>query len=279
MGLIALVAFSSCSIFSKKVKKEAVLPSDREQIQVKTSVKTYTPEEIKQGMVKGEWAIETVGDKVAVGETAPFIKFVPGEKRIYGNNGCNVINGNYQYNPADSTLSFSDVISTMMLCDKTGITDTDISIALNNTRFYTWDAKDSDYYLYLYDEYHQPLMSLMHQNFEFLNGTWQIMAIDENPVNNPDMKLVVDVDEGKIHGNTGCNILNGNMEIDMEQPNSISFQAIATTRMACPDDIHETAYIMALEEASSAKPVSTAEVILYNNDGKEVIRMVRAADK
>lgn len=279
LGLPLLIAFSSCSIFSRKVKKEAVLPADREQIQVKTTVETYTPEEIKKGVVKGDWAIEKVGEKETVGEEAPFIKFVPAEGKIYGNNGCNVINGSYSCNPADSTLSFSNLASTMRLCGKTGITDTEVSVALGETKYYSWESKDSDYYIYLLDENHQLLMTLMHQNFQFLNGSWHITAIDGTPVDVPDMKIVIDVDEGKIHGNTGCNILNGNMEIDMERPNSISFQSIATTRMACPDNINETAFIMALEEASAAKPVSTSEVILYSSDKREVLKMVRTSDK
>ena len=46
-------------------------------------------------------------------------------------------------------------------------------------------------------------MELMHQNFQFLNGTWLVKEIDGQPVNVPDMKLVIDVDEGRLHGNTG----------------------------------------------------------------------------
>lgn len=37
-------------------------------------------------------------------------------------------------------------------------------------------------------------------------------------------RLVIDVPEGKVHGNTGCNILNGSLETDMEAANSISFR-------------------------------------------------------
>lgn len=279
VGIFTLALFSSCGMFSKKVKKEAVLPLDREQIQVKTAVKTYTPEEIRNGVVKGDWAIDSVAGKAAIGEDAPFIKFVPQEKRIYGNNGCNVINGSYKYNPADSTLSFENVAMTMRLCHKEGITDSEISSALDRTRFYTWSAKESDYYLYFYDENHQPLMTLMHQNFQFLNGTWRVTAIEGVPMNLEDMKLVIDVDEGKLHGNTGCNIMNGTMEIDMDRPNSISFQAIATTKMACPDAEYETVLLVALEEASAAKPLNSNEVALFNSDNKEVLRLVRATDK
>ncbi len=264
----------------KDVNQEAVLPHDREHIAVKSELKTYTPEEIRNGVVKGDWAIETVNGKIAVGEKAPFIKFVPSEKRIYGNNGCNVINGSYNYNPADSTISFDNLAATMMLCNKEGITDMEINQALASVKYYTHEIKGNDYFLHFYNSYHKEVMTLMHQNFDFLNGTWLVKEINDTPVDIPDMKLVIDVDEGKLHGNTGCNILNGDLEIDMDAANSISFSAIATTRMACPDQInYETVLLVALEEASAAKPVSADIVLLFDSRHIQVLKLERTSDK
>lgn len=282
------VTMSSCDIINKvtgkqaavtdegkDVSREAVLPHDREHIAAKKEVRTYTPEEIAQGVVKGDWAIETVNGKPAVGESVPFLKFSPSEKMVYGNNGCNALNGKYTYNPKDSTLSFSDISTTMMLCSQTGITDYEINAALNSTKYYTWTEKDSDYYLHLLDAGHHEVMTLMHQNFDFLNGSWKVAKINNRKVDNPDVQLVIDVDEGKIHGNTGCNILNGAMEVDMDAANSISFSSIGTTRMACPPDSYQTELIVALEEASSAKPVSATEVLLFDSQGNQVLHLIR----
>ena len=122
-------------------------------------------------------------------------------------------------------------------------------------------------------------MTLMHQNFQFLNGTWGVTAINEKPVNVPDMKIVIDVDEGKLHGNTGCNIMNGNFTTDMGTANSISFQKIITTRMACPDDSHETEFVVALEDAAYARPISPTKVLLLDNSGKVVLELQRTSDK
>ncbi len=281
LAIAATFMLASCSIINgaggKKVKQEATLPQDRENIAVKQDPQIYTPEEIKRGVVKGDWAIETVNGKDAVGEKAPFLKFVPAEGRVYGSNGCNVINAAYTYNPADSLLRFSNIASTMMMCQKEGLTDYEINAALDATRHYTWRVVDSSYYLTFFDEAGKEVMELMHQNFQFLNGTWGITRIGTEDVDVPDMKMVIDVDEGRLHGNTGCNIFNGQMEIDMEAPNSISFSGIALTKMACPDMRSETAFIVALEEVSAAKPVSPTEVILYDSNHKEVMRLVRLA--
>ncbi len=283
VAITSMFGLMSCSLFqgntsSSTSTKHVILPTDREQIQKDKEAKTYTPEELAKGIVRGDWAIERVGRKAVVGEETPFLKFVPAEKRVYGNNGCNVINSTYTYNPEDSTLSFSNIVSTMKACSLSGITDIEINQALDATRYYSWELKDSQYYLYFYDKNHLEIMTLMHQNFQFLNGTWVVTAINENPVDEPDMKIVIDVDEGKLHGNTGCNLLNGAFTTDMDTPNSISFQRIATTRMACPDSSHETEFVVALEEASYARPISPTKVLLLHDSGKVVLELVRSSD-
>ncbi|MDE6444920.1 MAG: META domain-containing protein [Muribaculaceae bacterium] len=280
--MLAMVPFGSCSSLKKgegsDVKKEAVLPMDREKIVQPVSA-VYTSEDLAKGIVKGDWAIEKVNGKEAIGEKAPYLKFVPDEKRVYGNNGCNIINASYRYNPADSPLSFSNIVSTMMACGMEGITDIEINQALDAARFYTWRLSGDDYYLTLYDADRSLVMELMHQNFQFLNGTWAVREIDGQAVDVPDMKLVIDVDEGKLHGNTGCNIINGSLETDMDAANSISFQGIAMTRMACPDANYETQFVMALEEATKAKPLKDNRVALLNGEGKVVLVLERTSDK
>lgn len=287
MLLLAALPFGGCNLLKKtteqinpgeEVKKEAVLPTDRETI-VKPVSAVYTSAELAKGIVKGDWSIETVKGKKTVGETAPFLKFVPDERRVYGNNGCNVINASYNYNPADSTLSFSNLISTMMACGLEGITDMEINSALGESQYYSWRLNGDDYYLTLFNGNHEAVMELMHQNFQFLNGTWLVIEINGESVYVPDMKLVIDVEEGKIHGNTGCNIINGTLETDMDAANSISFQSIGMTRMACPEDNYETQLVMALEEAMKAKPLKEGRVALLDSQDKVVLLLERTSDK
>lgn len=282
--VLAILPLGACGVINKKateeheVKKEAVLPTDREKIVQPVSA-VYTSEDLAKGVVKGDWAIEKVNGKTAVGEKAPYLKFVPDEKRVYGNNGCNVINATYQYNPADSTISFGNMASTMMACAMEGITDYEINAALDATRAYSWRLTGDDYYLTFYDADRKPVMVLMHQNFQFLNGTWAVKEISGQAVDVPDMKLVIDVDEGKLHGNTGCNIINGTLETDMDAANSISFQQIAMTRMACPEPNYETQLIVALEESMRAKALQGGRVALLNSENKTVLLLERTSDK
>lgn len=286
--IIGMSLMSSCGIFKKnttsdmtqnvEVKKESVLPTDRNDI-VQAVSAVYTSQEISKGILKGDWAIETVNEKNVIGEKAPYIKFVPSEGKIYGNNGCNVINANYQYDAENKTLTFSYLACTMMLCHKDGITDIEINQALDATRYYSWELNGDDYYLTFYNEQHTPVMTLMHQNFQFLNGTWSVKEISGETVNVPKMKLVIDVEEGKLHGNTGCNVINGSLEINMESANSISFQGITKTLMICPDENYETPLLVALEEAMKAKPLKGGKVELLDGHNTCVLVLERTSDK
>ena len=285
-AVMAVSALSSCSLYEKffkkedtqTVKKEVVLPQDRESIMVKTDPKMYSPEEFAQGIIKGDWAIEKVYDQEAVGEKAPFIKFANEEGRIYGNNGCNTINGEYNYNPADSTLSFSNVAVTMMLCHKEGITDYLVNKALEETTHYSLTDVDDGYLMTFFNSEGSPLMELTHQNLDFLNGTWKVTAIDGEEIHVEKMKLVFDVDEHKVHGNTGCNVLNGRLETDMEAPNTFSFESLGVTMMMCPQIEYQTAMLVALEEAERAKPIDKNKVELLDSNGKAVLTLVRTSD-
>lgn len=280
-----MLGTASCSVLGNARPKsdnvadkplpEAVLPQDRVQIAASKATRSYTPAELREGIIKGDWAIESVGGKKAVAEEPPYIKFADNH-RMYGSNGCNTINGYYIYDRTDHSLSFRDVISTMRLCNVEGLTDIEINQALDATRGYRLEASDKDRYcLTLLDAAGEPVMTLMHQDFDFLNGTWRVNAIDGVKIDDPDIQLVIDVQEGHVHGNTGCNVLNGSLDTDMEAANSLSFHGIATTRMACPEPNFQTQLIVALEDASHAQPVTADEALLLDSSGDTVLSLSR----
>lgn len=285
----ALLTLSACSTVEratgekttstsgKKRNHRDVLPQDRQQFILDKAAAAYTPDELGKGIIKGDWAIEEVNGKSTLGmEEPPYIKFDISTHRIYANNGCNYLNGDYKYSPSDKTIRFGELLGTMRMCDNVAVTDEEISRAIADVRYYSWELRDSQYYLYLENASHQRILTLMHQNFDFLNGTWLVKAIDDQPVAIPDLRFVIDVDEKKIHGNTGCNTLNGKLLSDMDAPNSISFQALTITRRACEDVEFENDLIVALEDAATAKPISPEKVLLINNHGIVVLELERA---
>lgn len=261
---------------SESESKDVTVPTDREHLRLSNlNDKVFTAKDLEEGTVTGDWTIEEVLGAPVVAEYPAYIKFDPTNSRIYGNNGCNTINASYSYNQEEKTLKFENLASTMRLCAMEGITDSEINSALSNTTNYSWDHQGDEYYLYFQDANGVVLLKLMHQNFDFLNGSWQVTEIEGEPVNDPDMKLVIDVDEGKIHGNTGCNLLNGVMDMDMETANTLNFHDILVTQMECPDAQNQTRLIVALEDAAHAHPADEDHVILLNLLKQPVLTLKR----
>lgn len=60
------------------------------------------------------------------------------------------------------------------------------------------------------------------------------VIIDETIRNLPVLEIYVE--DKKVHGNTGCNTLNGEVNIDED---NIAFQDIVTTEMACPGNLEQ----------------------------------------
>lgn len=275
-GALLSLATSSCSLFTETVKPQAELPSDRENVASPTTPEHYRSAALDRGEISGEWAVVDVASHRANGEITPFLLFDPKTGRVYGNNGCNAFNGSYTVNVADSTLHFSDMVTTMRACEAIDLTEQEINNALTRTRRYTWSVTpEMQYLLSFTSDEGTVLMTLRRQDFDFLNGTWMVKAINGTTVDDPDMKLVIDINELKIHGNTGCNILNGSIVTDMTERNSISFQQLATTQMACPDSRHENELLVALEEVIYARPVSSGECLFLNGQDNVVLDLVR----
>lgn len=269
----------SKTLKTESLKEEKAAKAEAEKAMAKVDEKLQQiADRQENGMLTGDWAIETVLGKKAVGETAPFIKFVPDENRIYGNNGCNIINGIYVASNEDKTISFKNLATTMMMCGQNNITDAEIGEALGLTASYKLEKEGGDEsILRFYDASGKEVMQLMHRDFHFLDGTWAVIAIDGEKVNIDGMKVALDVDEKRLHGNTGCNIINGELETDMDAANSISFSKIGMTRMACPDSGWETRMMMALEEAVTAKKVGSEEIEFLGSNGKQVMLLKKSS--
>lgn len=277
-GCCALVlSLSSCELFQKSVKTEAQLPTDRETV-ISQTAESYRSQALERGEMSGYWVIREVAGKEAVGEEPPYLKFDKSNSRVYGNNGCNILNSDYKSNPADSTLTFTNTITTMRACNTPGLTDIEINTALAATAHYTWHREGNRYTVTLLSEAGAPLMSLIHQNYEFLNGTWTVKYIGNKAVANTNIKLVIDVEEQKIHGNTGCNILNGTLITDMFEDGAVTFTNLGVTRMSCPDMDDETELLVALEEVCTARPVDANTVNLLDGHDQTVLTLSRVRD-
>lgn len=241
-----------------------------------------TPQQFSDSQMKhyekaldGKWLIYSVRGK-SIGGTEeedewPSLQFTSTDSRIYGYDGCNYINGEFSV-MSGQRLTFGDMLSTMKSCPESKPAMS-ISSALADTRSYSIVTTTTDITLNLHNANGLTVMTLRRSPIDFLNGAWLVTGINGDDVDNPDVRLVIDIPEKRIHGNTGCNILNGSLALDPQTPMSIQFMSLATTRMACPDNGVERDLLIALEEVTTTCAGKHGTARLLDKKGKTLITL------
>jgi len=265
-AMAALIFTTGCSTVKKTANPvdDRVTPQQFSDNQVKISEKT----------LDGKWFIYSVNGKSISSddeEEWPTIQFSAAENRIYGYNGCNYINGSYSVRPGQN-LTIGNLLSTQKYCHDVKY-EQDINKAIADARSYSMITGVNELTLNLHNAKGLTVMTLKRSAIDFLNGAWQVTAIEGKSTHNPDIRLIIDIPEKRIHGNTGCNILNGNLSQDPNIPMSIQFMSLATTRMACNDGGTERDLLIALEEVVTAKAGKHGTAQLIDKKGKTLITL------
>ncbi|MGL5787242.1 MAG: META domain-containing protein [Bacteroidales bacterium] len=103
-----------------------------------------------------------------------------------------------------------------------------------------------------------------------LNGSWNVVELNGKAIqpseNGPFMEL--NFADNRLHGKGGCNITNGNFILSSDNISAISFPAVMTTRMACPDMATEGAYLKALNEVAAVKAAGKDRYAFVNSAGE-----------
>ena len=94
-----------------------------------------------------------------------------------------------------------------------------------------------------------------------LNGE-QVKAIETNPF------IEFNTEEGKVHGNTGCNIMNGSYT---QEGSKLTFGNMATTMMAGPDMELEREVLDAIGKTASVKPGSEGTLRVFDAEGNQIM--------
>ncbi|MCM1309515.1 MAG: META domain-containing protein [Bacteroides sp.] len=224
----------------------------------------------------GRWYIKSVGTitlRHFEDEEWPYIEFIPTEARFYGHDGCNIINGTYRI-PSGQTLQLSNVATTMKMCEGDTLAYP-IAKALNDvSSFSTSNGADGSRILNLYNAANHTVMTLRSSDIDFLNGPWQVVAINGHAINVADARLVFDVDSNTVTGNAGCNRLSGKLTRNPQTSAAVQFSDLATTRMTCPDIETESALLIALEEVTHARHHKDS-VELLDAAGKAVVKLTK----
>jgi heat shock protein HslJ len=221
----------------------------------------------------GEWDIVTMRKKkvYSLERAYLYLDFAGGNK-VYGNNGCNTINGTFQL--SGNNLKFNDFVSTEESCHNVTNEKT-IMHTLADVRRYTWQSQYNAKYLNLMNSKGTVIMVLKRHNLDAMNGAWLVKEIDSENVTDKGMRVVIDAVMQTIHGDTGCNIINGIITLDPAKDMAIQFEDLRSSENECEQIENETALLLALESTESCKRVNQNEMALLDNKGSIVIVLQR----
>lgn len=260
----------SCSIFSKGTVIRAGEGDEKQEAQADASP-TLEPSQAAQatknenkpakagpllsalaGKLSGEWTIIQAGKhKIEQDEDMPYICFEESTGKFYASNGCNILNGQFQ-TPSETSMTFSQVISTMMSCPDLEYPSTiDKALRDGNTVSISFETHGKETYCYFKGSNGDTLLTLRRHNMEQLNGQWEVSEIEGKKIHLPEVNIFFDIPELSVHGNTGCNYFNGEILIEPGISNSISFSQMAVTMRACPNSDIERRFLVALEQVTT----------------------------
>lgn len=290
IATVAAATISSCSLLETILPKKSGIsgasatpiektekPSPEKKtdktVKVEKNDKVKADEKMNEKL-NGEWIIVSASGKVIpVTDEMPYITFEKESGKFYASNGCNVINGIYNVSP-EGKVNFENVLSTMKMCPETDY-EYPITKALSGAETLTLKINNLGHetYLHFINAKGTEILSARKHNMDFLNGNWLITSVGGKTLDSEDATIFIDINELKVHGNTGCNFFNGILYINPDKSNAIDFSNLASTRMACPNMEQESAIIIALEETAGAIEGSEGRVMLINSNGKELMTM------
>ena len=217
----------------------------------------------------GEWDIVNLRKKkVYTLERAYLYLDFAGGNKVYGNNGCNTINGRFQL--SGNNLKFEDFISSGESC-RNVTNEKTIMHALADVRRFTLETQYNAQYLNLMNSKGVVIMVLKRHNLDAMNGAWLIKELNSEKVDELNMRVVIDAVMQTIHGDTGCNIINGIITLDPTKDMAIQFEDLHSTEHDCENIDFETDLLLALETTESCKRINQYEMALLDNKGNIVI--------
>jgi heat shock protein HslJ len=202
------------------------------------------------GMLEGtSWTVVSIAGAPTIAEARPTMAFAA-EGDVRGTSGCNLYRATYH--TTGDAIAIGELASTEMACDParnaqeqaftlalTSVTSwriaDDGSLELGGASAIVAQATDVE-----------PTGAVAPP--ELPGTSWTLVDLaGETVAVSPTIAFGAD---GTVSGSAGCNTFNGTYTID---GSAVSFGPLATTRMACPDDVMsvEDAFLLALDGAAS----------------------------
>ncbi|WP_294634159.1 META domain-containing protein [uncultured Bacteroides sp.] len=231
--------------------------------------------------INGEWNIIEINGVAVVpspNQAFPFISFDTTTGKVSGNSGCNRMMGSFDVNAKPGTIDLGTMASTRMMCPDMTLEQNVLS-TLRQVKKYKELGKEN---IALCGSSRRPVIVLQKKTptvkLSDLNGKWMIVeaggqAIPEGMEKQPFIEF--NLNEKRIHGNAGCNLINGDFVADSEKPSEISFSQLITTMMACPNMEVESRVLKALDDVQSFGQLEGRGIGLYDADNVLVMVLIK----
>ncbi len=238
-----------------------------------------TKNTLQTSALNGEWNITTVNGKAATAENDPFLGIDLQKKRMYGCAGCNRINASVEVDETKAgQVAFGQVMSTRMLCQDME-TETAVLQALNNVSGYKGTEKE----LTLTDAQGNALLTLSKRpaaTLASLEGKWNITKVygeTAESIEKTDKMpfLEFDTEKKTLHGNAGCNIVNGGFEQEKGRSASLKFDKLLSTMMAGPGMTLEGKVLEAMNKVKSFNVKDEHTAVLLDENGEEALTLTK----
>lgn len=240
-----------------------------------------TKEIVSPTIINGEWNIIEINGSAVVpspGKEYPSIGFDTSTGKIYGHSGCNRMMGTFDTAAKPGVLDLGEMATTRMFCPDMTMEQNVLNV-LKNVKGY---RPMNNGRLALTNAGNRPIVVLTAKTERLtlasLEGEWKIAEVNGEAISQTlEKKPFLNFDTAKksLHGNAGCNMINGGFTSNDAKENSIKFPAVAATMMACPDMSVERKVLDALNEVNTFKVLTDKSVGLYNADEKMVILLMR----
>ena len=230
--------------------------------------------------ISGECNVVSVEGKEVTGN--PYIGFDMENGRLYGNAGCNRIMGGVEIDSVNpGHIGLTNIGATRMMCPDME-TEQKVLEALNEVAGYKASATGVE----LTDKDGKVLMSLEKReapavSINDINGEWTISIVDGVEIEVADKTpfLSFNVADNAVHGNGGCNIINGSFSQEEGNTSSLKFGQMISTMMAGPGMETEGKVLEAMNKVASFVVNEDGTLSLMDAGNNEVLLLVRNTGK
>ena len=230
--------------------------------------------------ISGEWNVVSVEGKEVTGN--PYIGFDMENGRLYGNAGCNRIMGGVEIDSVNpGHIGLTNIGATRMMCPDME-TEQKVLEALNEVAGYKASATGVE----LTDKDGKVLMSLEKReapavSINDINGEWTISKVDGVEIEVADKTpfLSFNVADNAVHGNGGCNIINGSFSQEEGNASSLKFGQMISTMMAGPGMETEGKVLEAMNKVASFVVNEDGTLSLMDAGNNEVLLLVKNTGK